>query len=81
MRNRNTSNRMVGCAAVSFCFVTNNIHRHRSRGIARWHMQNRMQMGEYRVIPGELIHTIGTSAQPQEDTSEPGVMICLCSME
>lgn len=30
------------------------------------------------VIPGELISRIGTSAQPVEDTSEPGVVIHLC---
>lgn len=29
------------------------------------------------VIPGQLIHNIGTSAQPNNDTSEPGVAIKL----
>lgn len=27
------------------------------------------------IIPGELIHKIGTSAQPSDDISEPGVII------
>lgn len=27
------------------------------------------------IIPGELIHSIGTSAQPEDDTSEPGCII------
>lgn len=29
------------------------------------------------IIPGELIHKIGTMAQPEKDTSEPGVVIKL----
>lgn len=29
------------------------------------------------VVPGELIHRVGTMAQPPEDTSEPGVVIAL----
>lgn len=32
--------------------------------------------GDTCVIPGDLIHKIGTSAQPADDTSEPGVVIC-----
>ena len=30
------------------------------------------------AIPGELISRIGTSVQPKEDTSEPGVVVHLC---
>lgn len=30
------------------------------------------------VVPGEIIHKIGTMSQPPEDTSEPGVAIKLC---
>lgn len=33
------------------------------------------------VIPGELIHKIGTISQPKEDTSEPGVIIRIESNE
>ena len=31
------------------------------------------------IIPGQLIHKVGTSAQPTSDTSEPGVVIQLLS--
>lgn len=31
------------------------------------------------IIPGQLIHEVGTSAQPTSDTSEPGVVIQLLS--
>ena len=27
------------------------------------------------TIPGEIIHTVGTSAQPKDDTSEPGIIV------
>lgn len=29
------------------------------------------------TVPGELIHRIGTMAQPEGDTSEPGVVLCI----
>ena len=31
------------------------------------------------IIPGQLIHEVGTSVQPTSDTSEPGVVIQLLS--
>lgn len=34
--------------------------------------------GDVCVIPGTLIHQIGTLAQPEEDTSEPGVVVRFC---
>lgn len=29
------------------------------------------------ILPGELIHEIGTAAQPAGDTSEPGVVLAI----
>lgn len=30
------------------------------------------------VIPGDLIHKIGTLAQPEDDTLEPGAVVQFC---
>lgn len=34
--------------------------------------------GNLCIIPGSLIHRLGTLAQPEEDTSEPGVVVQFC---